>query len=231
MLSVSQPAADFAQRAFGTHTDIMPNAVDVAKFNHSLPARPGGDAYHVVFLGRLVKRKGCMSLLKAFALLLRTMPSVRLTIAGDGPQRPALERYIKRERISGSVNFAGFVSEDDKPALLAGADIACFPSLYGESFGIVLIEAMAAGAGVVLGGNNPGYATVLGKQKELLIDPLDIEAFSARLERLLRDERLARRLHKWQRAEVKKYDIIALGPKIEAIYRRAIANQAKNRHN
>jgi len=90
---------------------------------------------------------------------------------------------------------------------------------------------MAAGAKVVLGGNNPGYASVLGEQKSLLINPANTEHFAARLGKLLRDEQLASKLHKWQLAEVNKYDVATVGPRIEAIYRRAIAKRAKSRHN
>ncbi|MBI2285503.1 glycosyltransferase family 4 protein [Candidatus Saccharibacteria bacterium] len=231
IVSVSQPAADFAKRAFGIRTDILPNVVDVAKFSHATEKNSGGESYHIVFLGRLVKRKGCLSLLKAFALLKKTVPDIRLTVAGDGPQRPALERYVGQQKLGSSVNFTGFIKEKDKPRLLAGADIACFPSLYGESFGIVLIEAMAAGAKVVLAGQNPGYASVLSGQEELLIDPTNTEQFAARIGKLLRNEQLAEKLHGWQLAEVKKYDVATVGPEIEAIYHRAIAKAAKSRHN
>ena len=231
IVSVSQPAADFAKRAFGIRTDILPNVVDVAKFSHATEKNSGVKSYHIVFLGRLVKRKGCLNLLKAFAMLKKTVPDIRLTIAGDGPQRPALERYVGQQKLGDSVNFTGFISEKDKPRLLASADIACFPSLYGESFGIVLIEAMAAGAKVVLAGQNPGYASVLSGQEDLLVDPTNTEQFAARIGKLLRNEQLAEKLHRWQLAEVKKYDVVTVGPEIEAIYRRAIAIAAKSRHN
>ncbi len=78
------------------------------------------------------------------------------------------QNYVEQNNLRSSVKFLGFVNERDKPELLASAAIACFPSLGGESFGIVLIEAMAAGASVVLGGNNPGYTSVLGDRPESL---------------------------------------------------------------
>ncbi len=231
IVSVSQPAADFAKRTFGIPTDVLPNVVDVAKFSHVNGKNSDTESYHIVFLGRLVKRKGCLYLLKAFAMLKKTVPNIRLTVAGAGPQRSVLERYVKQQKLGDSVNFTGFISEKDKPMLLASADIACFPSLYGESFGIVLIEAMAAGAKVVLAGQNPGYTSVLSAQRDLLIDPTNTEQFAARIGKLLRNQQIADELHKWQLTEVKKYDVATVGPKIEAIYRQAIANRTKSRHN
>jgi phosphatidylinositol alpha-mannosyltransferase len=182
-------------------------------------------------LGRLVRRKGCLELLKAFGLLTSLVPEVRLTIAGDGPQRASLERYAREHGLGEKVEFSGFIKEADKPELLAGADIACFPSLYGESFGIVLIEAMAAGSGVVIGGDNPGYRSVLGEHEILLIDPTDSQSFASRLAELLQDKVLAARLHKWQSGQIKKYDVATVGPKLESVYRQAIAKRAETRHN
>jgi phosphatidylinositol alpha-mannosyltransferase len=232
IVSVSQPAADFAKKAFGLNTAIVPNVINVASFNQKkTQKRPKNATYHIVFLGRLVKRKGCRQLLEAFDLLRQNVPGVRLTVAGAGPQRAALERYAVKNKLGDSVSFLGFISEQDKAKLLTAADIACFPSLYGESFGIVLIEAMAAGAKVVLGGNNPGYASVMGKHKELLVDPRNTEQFANQMATLLRDQKLISKLHNWQLSEVKKYDVHHVGPNIERMYRRAIANHLKSRHN
>ena len=109
--------------------------------------------------------------------------------------------------------------------MLAGAAIACFPSLHGESFGIVLIEAMAAGAGVVLGGANPGYKTVLGGRPETLVDPKNTRQFAKRLEKFLTDAQLAAQIHSWQQSHVKRYDINEVGPSLVKVYYQAIAKQ------
>jgi len=77
--------------------------------------------------------------------------------------------------------FQVMLVKKKKANFLASADIAVFPSISGESFGIVLVEAMAAGSGVVLGGNNPGYKSVLGQQPYLLFSPRDTEAFAEHL--------------------------------------------------
>ncbi len=230
MLAVSPPAAAFAQKTFGISAEVLPNMVDVARFIKSTK-KIKKDGKQIVFLGRLVERKGCEQLLKAFNQLIKTMPEVSLTIAGDGPLRHKLERYVQQKGLDKDVKFLGYISEENKAALLSSADIACFPSLYGESFGIVLIEAMAAGARVVLGGNNPGYASVLGEQKELLVNPKDTKQFTNRSQLLLTDNQLAEKLHKWQSAQIVKYDVKTVGPQIEKIYHAAIAKHHKSRHN
>lgn len=231
MLAVSPAAAQFSGSAFGLKTQIIPNIVDLKKFKAGGLTPRSSKSRQIVFLGRLVERKGCQKLLEAFRLLRTAMPDVRLTIAGDGPERGHLERYVKTNNLSKSVEFIGFIDEAEKPTFLANADIACFPSLYGESFGIVLIEAMAAGAGVVIGGNNPGYNSVLKDRSELLVDPNNTSTFAAQLEKLLRDSALSNKLHEWQQTEVKKYDVEVVGPTILNIYRQAVAKRLTNSHN
>jgi phosphatidylinositol alpha-mannosyltransferase len=230
LLSVSPAAQKYAQEAFARKTQLSPNVIDLSTFKRHL-TRQKNTRKSVVFLGRLVERKGCEYLLRAFKILHSLLPEVRLVIAGEGPEREKLEKLADNLGISPNVDFLGLVSENQKIELLANADVACFPSLYGESFGIVLLEAMAAGAKVVLGGNNEGYVSVLGKQKELIINPRNIDAFAARLTTLLQDQTLISKIHKWQLIEVRKYDVAVVGPRVEAIYRRAIAMRNKSRHN
>jgi phosphatidylinositol alpha-mannosyltransferase len=229
MLAVSEAGAAYAAESFGLRTSILPNVIDLTRFKNKSakdPARPT-----IVFLGRLVERKGAMYLLKAFSQLTERLPDAELVIAGRGPLRPKLESFVRRRGLMNQVRFLGFIEEDEKPALLGSTAIACFPSLYGESFGIVLIEAMAAGAGTVLGGDNPGYASVLGQQPDLLIDPTDTNAFADRLELLITDTNLTRRLHSWQSTAVKRYDIELVGPALLDIYREQIAKRTKKSNN
>jgi phosphatidylinositol alpha-mannosyltransferase len=229
VVSVSSAAQAYARRTFGIKSEVIPNPVDISKFSAAEPKKNTKPT--IVFLGRLVKRKGCVQLLEAFAQLAIKEPDARLIIAGDGPLRKSLEAKSLKLDIADKVEFLGFISEEEKPRLLASASIACFPSLYGESFGIVLIEAMAAGAGVVLGGNNPGYSSVLSSQPLMLIDPLDTSGFALRLELLLGDKELAKRLHSWQLENVQQYDINLVGSRILDMYYQAIAPSVKNRHN
>jgi phosphatidylinositol alpha-mannosyltransferase len=229
-LSVSPPAAEFAEQAFGIKSSILPNVVDVKEISQSTE-RQQNRPQHIVFLGRLVERKGCEELIAAFALLKRQHPKATLTIGGDGPRRAAAQKLAQKLAIADSVNFLGFIPEKDKAALLASAEIACFPSLHGESFGVVLLEAMAAGAGVVLGGNNPGYASLLSEQPKLLVDPKDTQQLAEAMSRFLDDEKERVRLHKWQQQLVRRYDVGEVGSELLNIYRTEIAKAKKRGHN
>lgn len=229
IISVSSAAQQFANWAFDIKSDVLPNVIDVHQLQSNSSVIKKNQ--EIVFLGRLVDRKGALWLLKAFLKLHAELSDVQLTIAGDGPQRSTLEKFVKQNGLEQAVSFAGYVDEQKKAELLSSADIACFPSLYGESFGIVLVEAMAAGAGVVLGGDNPGYKTVLQEQSQMLIDPKNTLEFAERLKLLLKDKVTVGNLHDWQLSQVKKYDVNIVGPKLVEIYKAAIANKNLKRHN
>jgi phosphatidylinositol alpha-mannosyltransferase len=216
VVSVSPPAADFAKKTFRVQKKVQ--GTDNLKT--------------VVFLGRLVKRKGCEQLIKAFALY-NDMASqnTRLVIAGSGPQSEKLKKQAVKLNIADRTDFLGYINEQDKPKLLASADIACFPSLYAESFGIVLLEAMASGSKVVIGGSNPGYRSVLSQKPELLFNPSNTQEFAKKIHQMLGEQKLVDSLHEWQANEVKKYDINLIGPQIVDVYESAIAGLAKKSHN
>ncbi len=226
--SVSQPAKVFAARAFGINTDVSPNTLDLSPFYHfenklKWPKAPG--AQRIVFLGRLVERKGCQHLIKAFRLVHASMPHTELLIAGGGPMRQKLESEVAKMGLSENVKFLGFIDEADKAPLLASADIACYPSTGGESFGIVLIEAMAAGSRIVLGGNNPGYASVLGDRPELLFDPLDTLKFAEKIKYFLADSPEHQEVTRWLKEAVKQYDVPVVGQQIEQAYLSSVAKR------
>ncbi|MBI4034329.1 glycosyltransferase family 4 protein [Candidatus Saccharibacteria bacterium] len=230
LISVSQPAAIFARQAFGVASQQLPNTIELDAFKSPPITRRAPK--RLVFLGRLVKRKGCAELLMAVASLAKhtSAPAFELIIAGDGPQRTRLERLSRKLGLSSAqVKFLGYVSEKDKVKLLASADIACFPALYGESFGIVLLEAMAAGAKVVIAGDNPGYRSVLAKSPQLLVDPAETKLFADKLLHYLTNKPATDNVQQWLRAEVKQYDIEKVGPKLLKLYRRSIAKQLGRR--
>ncbi len=224
-ISVSASAAQFSRKTMGVESVVIPNMVDISKFktDKNISVEPG----KIVFLGRLVKRKGCEQLIRAFAKLAEDDSDAFLAVAGNGPDRLELERLVRQLKLKDRVSFLGFVDEEDKPRLLASAEIACFPSLYGESFGIVLIEAMAAGAGVILAGDNPGYRCVIGEQPDLLVDPTDSADFARKLKLLRNDTALRQRMHQWQASHVKQYDVNVVGKQVENVYFRTIAKRSK----
>jgi phosphatidylinositol alpha-mannosyltransferase len=220
--AISPAAVDFARLSFGVECRMIPAAVDVAGIARASQPRRKGDSDRVVlaFLGRMVERKGVLELVEALARMpaeARSRMEVRL--AGRGPLLDEVRRRVDAHGLAGIVTMPGFVSEEDKPRFLGEADVAVFPATGGESFGIVLIEAMAAGAGAVIGGDNPGYRSVLGDGPDVLVDPRDTSTFASLLARLVRDPSLRRRIHEEQRERVKSFDIEVVGAEIEELYR------------
>ena len=218
--AVTEPAAEFAKASFGiSDVPVIPIGVDVAAFQAAIhtprPARAAGDTLVVAFLGRLVERKGVLELLEAVALLPgEILDRLDVRIGGRGPLMEDAENAVAQHGLRDVVSFEGFVSEEDKPQFMADADIAVFPALGGESFGIVLIEAMAAGSGVVLAGANPGYLSVIGDRAEVSVDARDTEAFASLLERLVEDSALRDEIHAEQQALVLEFDVNVVGERV-----------------
>lgn len=180
-LAVSTAVSEEAKRqvtlTFGGECEILPNGVDVPLLSHG-PVTPSS-APAIVFVGRHERRKGLEVLLDAFAALER---DADLWVIGDGPEQSSL-----RARGTARVHWLGRVTEDEKQARLRGATIACFPALEGESFGVVLLEAMAAGTAVVAS-DIDGYRTVSRSDREaLLVPPGNTEALRGALRTLLDD--------------------------------------------
>lgn len=223
--AVSAPAVEFAKWAFGVDATVISNAVRVDELRahalaHPWPADPHGRVV-IAFLGRLVERKGAVELIEAFAALPAELRAgLILRLGGRGPLKERIEALIARHQLSDSVALEGFVADDDKPGFLAGADIAVFPATGGESFGIVLTEAMASGSGVVLGGDNPGYTWTLGDSRAI-VDPRDTRAFAERLTMMATDPLACESLHAQQQDRVRDFDVTAVADRLESLYRGA----------
>jgi len=219
--AVSAPASAFARWAFGVESVVIPNAVRVADVRAQAEAQPwsAGEGRTVVaFLGRLVERKGAVELVEAVAAMPRAArDGVRVRIAGKGPLRSRIEELVATRGLGDSVELVGFVSDDDKPGFLAAADVAVFPATGGESFGIVLTEAMAAGAGAVLGGDNPGYAWTLDNP-DAVVNPRDAVGFAARLAAVVDSPSEREALHAQQQARVMDFDVATVADRVEALY-------------
>jgi phosphatidylinositol alpha-mannosyltransferase len=229
VVSVSEPAQTFARKRFKTHSQVVPNVIDHGLF-HSAPKlnKYQDGMLNVVYLGRLVERKGCMHLLRAVAHLAERheLQNTRVIIAGKGPLLPELEAYVHAHKLGRVVRFVGYVSEEDKPSLLASAHIAVLPSLGGESFGIVLIEAMAAGAEVVLAGDNAGYRSVMHGHEGQVIDPTDTHAFAKLIKKFLYNPSVRQKAHRWQATRAHEYDVRIVGQTLLGIYKQALRNKS-----
>jgi phosphatidyl-myo-inositol alpha-mannosyltransferase len=144
-VAVSDAARQTGEHSSGGQFEVLFNGVDIDRFESAEPVRDDHDPPRptVLFLGRHEQRKGLDVLLDAFAMVER--PAV-LWVAGDGP---ASEVQHRRHPESDRVHWLGSLSDDEVATRLAGADVLCAPSLHGESFGMVLLEGMAAGCSVV----------------------------------------------------------------------------------
>ena len=229
VIAVSQVAAQYAQFTAHTHGTIIANPVNVEKFATAAHRATRDASYpHIVFLGRLVPRKGAQLLLDALDYGERhgmfPMPGLHVTIAGDGP---LMDDCVQRAaRLRTPVQFVGTVDEG-KADLLASADVAVFPAIGGETFGIVLPEAIASGAGVTLAGDNPGYRwTMRGDEDALFsVGPDHARVLAERITRALTDAPWARRLHAREEALLDRYNVQAVTDEVEQVYARAIADR------
>ena len=219
-ISVSEPAAAFAQASFKIESQVIPNSVDVSAFKRR-GLRKKDDQLRLLFVGRLVQRKGCKQLIDALQLLYKEgkMPANwRLDVCGSGPMMRELMERARHGGLEDYIEFHGFISAEKKIDLMRHADISIFPSLSGESFGIVLIEAMAAGGGIVLGGRNPGYASVLHEVPDSLIDSRQPGRMAAQLEHFIVDDHARRQLYGAQQKHVKRFDTPVVAKKVLAVY-------------
>ncbi len=206
---------------------IVPNGIRLSDYVPTKPRKVAAQKT-ICFIGRLEKRKGVRYLIDAYAEIRKSHDDVRLVIAGDGKLRKSLEARVAKYQIP-DVEFRGFISEEEKIDLLQTSDIYCSPALYGESFGMVLLEAMAAGC-VVVAGSNPGYASVMRERGRLsLVNPLSLPDFTYRLELLLYDTEIRNLWLSWATTYVTQYDYSHVVDAYEAAYHEAVKVFAKKR--
>jgi phosphatidylinositol alpha-mannosyltransferase len=228
MLAVSAPARDFARQVYGYDCSVLPNPVQLNRFTD---VQSDSTTQNIVYIGRLVARKGVMYLLQAVAYLRANKlyaGDFKVLIGGKGELLPELTQYVKTSRLEDVVTFTGYLQEADKPAFLSQADIAVFPSTGGESFGIVLLEAMAAARGAVLAGNNLGYAAVMQPYSDQLFDPLNIPAFAEKLAWYLEHPEARERAAVLQRDYVRRFDVAVVGKELLKVYAQALQTRPKS---
>jgi phosphatidylinositol alpha-mannosyltransferase len=231
MLSVSSAAQKIAKRDFRIESDILPNVVDYNRYHDAKPfSRYQNDKLNILFFGRLVPRKGCMLLLQAIVLLRsrgNVIPDFRVIVCGSGPLSDSLKSFAKNNDLEELVEFTGFVSEEDKPRFYASADISVFPSNGGESFGIVLLEAMSSGYATVLAGNNVGYASVMEPKTELLFNPRDVKELCKKIEFYLNNDKERKEMGSWGEVYAANFDTAVIGSRLLNIYNEALLKRSQ----
>lgn len=228
VVSVSPIAQQFARQVFNINSTVVPNAVELAAYRQAVPLDKFNEVTTIVFLGRLMERKGCRYLLEAINYVQAnrlTNKQYYVIIIGKGPLEPQLREYVQQHNLSDFVMFTGFVSESDKPRYLASSDIAIFPSTGGESFGIVLVEALAASRGVVLAGDNPGYASVMQPFPDSLFNPTDTPALAKKLVYFIENSSERQKQRAKQQIAALQYDVGQVGRRLLNHYRTALHKQ------
>ena len=221
-VAVSEAAAEFATRHFRGDVRIIPNGADVELFEKASPADlPEGRC--LLFVNRLEPRKGFAVAVRAFAVLAREQPDLLLVVAGDGPERDAVSLLPAEARRR--VIMLGNVPHDLLPAYHAAADLFLGSAVGNESFGIVLVEAMASGLPVVAS-NIPGYREVVRDGIDgLLVPPGDAGALAAAVRRIIGDPGLGEEFRTAGRDRAQRYRWDAVTAEIEAAYREAVAGR------
>ena len=193
-IAVSAAARHFIERYFPGDYKVIPNGVDLKAFQGVPPfARWHDGIPNILYVGRFESRKGLTYLLKAYRTLRREGIDCRLLVVGTGPQEREVRRYIATRRLGG-VELLGRISEADKIRAFATADVFCSPATGSESFGIVLLEAMASGTAIVCSDIH-GYKGVVRRgEQALLVQPKDPAALAEALGALLRNPELRDRM-------------------------------------
>lgn len=224
LTAVSPAAAKYASTLTSRNISIIANGIDLSEYSYTHVDDKAHKTKTIFYIGRLEKRKGVKYLLQAFAILVAKNPNFRLTIGGDGPDRQKLEDLVRDENIP-NVEFIGYVPSERKTRLFTESDLFCSPAIYGESFGIVLLEAMASGC-VLVAGNNPGYESVMdGTGQISIVNPKDTSEFARRLELLATDDALRKVWREWALNRVKQNDYNNIIDQYLALYKAAYAKK------
>ncbi len=206
-IAVSRPAMEFAAKYIRGPYDIIPNGIDLEHFSPDVaPMVQFCDGKrNILFVGRLEMRKGLIYLLRAYRRIKREIPDSRLIIVGPGTRlRRKYERWVQKNHLPDIV-FIGYASYDDLARFYQTADVFCSPATGRESFGIVLLEAMAM-AKPVVATNIEGYASVVENGVDgLLVPPKDERALARAIVSLLNDRERCRKMGKKGRLKAKKY--------------------------
>lgn len=213
---VSEDALALASGPLGGDYTVVHNAVEIDRYRSADPWPTEGPT--IFFIGRHEPRKGLAVLLDALTGL---PPDIRLWVGSDGPETDELQR---RSAGDPRIEWLGRISETEKLARLRGADLFCAPSLRGESFGVVLLEAMAAETPIVAS-ELPGYAKVARSGLDaVLVEPGDVGALATAIQKVLHDDDQANRLVDNGRERVSEFSMDRQASRYLEIYEETLAS-------
>ena len=223
-IAVSGPARDFVSRYFPGEYEIIPNGIDSGRFHPDVAPVEGlrDGKLNILFVGRMDRRKGLPYLFRALPLIQRSIPRlVRLILVGEG----SLRRKVMPRPISlggAEIMAVGRVDAELLPSYYASADIFCSPATGRESFGIVLLEAMASGIPIVAS-DIPGFRNVVtGGKDGFLVAPGSPEEIADAVTRIAGDSAMAARMAGAGRLKALDYDWRAVTIRLEESFRRVL---------
>ena len=226
-IAVSPAARRYVNNTFPGEYEIIPNGIDYKHFSANVAPLPQyqDGKLNILFVGRLEKRKGLRYLLEAYSKLKWEMPNTRLIVVGPGNPDKESYRILSSHGLR-DVEFAGRVSYDELPCYYATADIFCSPATGGESFGIVLLEAMSAGKPVVASDIEGFRGIMTDGEQGLLVTKKDTGGLANALGRLARDPELRSKLGGQGSRSAEDYRWEVVAGRVEEYYNRCI--QAAN---
>lgn len=225
VFSGSPALQNHALGTFCVDSELLPLPVDIETLKKGRKLPQYEDRLNLLYFGRLEPRKGCHQLIDIMGHLSPTiLDKIKLIIAGDGPEKDKLMQQVYDKSLESVVEFTGAITEKDKPNILASSDIAIFPALGGESFGLVVAEALATTSGIVIGGNNSGYRFALGNNPDVLFDPSNVGSATSFLAGLILDHDKRLSIRESQQRLVENYDLEIVGQRTEEAYYSSIEN-------
>jgi len=160
-------------------------------------------------LSRIEKRKGLIYLLRAYKILQKTLPpklsgGLRLIVCGEGPLKEKMEEWVEKNKLK-EVIFEGGIKEEEVVRYYNSCDIFCAPAIFGESFGLILVEAMACQKPVIAFANEGYFQFLKDKKGGILVKNRDWKELAKKLEILIKDEKLRKKMGKIAQKEAQNY--------------------------
>ncbi len=228
-VAVSDPAREFAAQYFPGEYEIIPNGIDCRRFNPDIPPIEGlrDGKLNILFVGRMDRRKGLPYLFKALPIIQRSIPRlVRLILVGEGN----LRRKVMPRPISlggAEIMAVGRVDAQLLPRYYASADVFCAPATGRESFGIVLLEAMASGVPVVAS-DIPGFRRVVTSGRDgILASPGSPEEIADAVTRIASDPAMTARMTAAGRDKALSYNWESVTVRLEESFRKVLGLESE----
>jgi phosphatidylinositol alpha-mannosyltransferase len=198
---------------------VIPNGIDLDVFNPKVPKikKFSDGKINILFLGRIEERKGLIYLLKAYKILEKKFRNLRLIVVGEGPQKKEMEEFVKENGLK-EVVFEGEVKEDKVANYYTTCDLFCSPATHGESFGLVLVEAMACQKPVVAFANEGYFQFLHNKKGGILVKNRDWRELAKKLAILIKNQKLREKMGKIALKEAEEYSWTKIADRVLDFY-------------